>query len=241
MSVPAPDADARAFVAALRRAVARGLAATRPLHALLAGRLDRPTLALWAARYYGELRVFLDVKLPERLRLCPYEAMLAKQLFARAYVEEQGGFRAGEDHATLFRRLCDALDVPAALLAAETHRQACRFAYLRALEPSEETLVRELAVTYAWESAAPVVGRALAAALAHHYGVPADALAFFTLHESVDRAHSAACLRVLLVHARTEALRALALATVGETLDLDRLLGGLPGARQGSVGARVVR
>jgi hypothetical protein len=210
------------LAARLAGAVARGFAGMDLVHALTAGTLGRAHLARLAARYYAELRTFLDVKLPERLRLCPYEARDAKAFFARAYVEEQGHFRRGEDHASLFRRLCDALAVPADALEREVRDYARRFRHLRDLEPSPEAMVRELAVAYAWESAAPALGDAVADALCRHYALPADAVRFFALHVAVDREHSAEARDVLLAHATTPALAAIALAAVAETLDLRR-------------------
>ena len=219
------EAAASSFAEDLRRALARGFARMDVVHALAAGRLARETLARYAARYYAELRTFIDLKLPERLRLCPYGATEAKRFFARAYVEEQGLFRPGEDHASLFRRLCDALAIAAAVLEDEVRRYARRFDYLRALEPSPEAMVRELAIAYAWESAAPVLGQSLASALRRHYAVPASALVFFELHHAVDREHSAEAERVLLAYADTPELRRLALAAIAETLDLERYFG----------------
>jgi pyrroloquinoline quinone (PQQ) biosynthesis protein C len=209
-----------AFADALQDAVERGFAAMGVVHALVAGALSRDTLVGYAARYYAELRTFIDVKLPERLRLCPYGATRAKEFFARAYVEEQGHFRPGEDHASLFRRLCDALEISPGALEDETRRYARRFRYLRELEPSAPAMVRELAIAYAWESAAPALGQTLARALGHHYGVPAAALEFFELHRAVDREHSAEALRVLRAYADRPELQQLALGAIAETLDL---------------------
>lgn len=215
-----------AFADRLRSEIARGFAAMDIVHALVAGRLDRRRLARYAARYYAELRTFIDLKLPERLRLCPYEAADAKAFFARAYVEEQGHFRPGEDHASLFGRVCAALEIPAARLADEARRYARRFRYMRELEPSVEAMVRELAITCAWESAAPALGGTLMAALDRHYGVPRDALHFFALHREVDREHSAEALAVLCRHTTTAALEAVALAAARETLDLRHYFAG---------------
>lgn len=216
------------FDTALDEHLERGFAGMRAVHAIVAGRVDRATLTRWAARYYAELRCFLDVKLPERMRLCPYDAHDAKALFAEAYAEEQGRFRPGEDHASLFGRLCTALGLGRDALEAETARYALGLAPLRAAEPSRAMLVRELAITCAWENAAPLVGGALAEALARHYGIGEGALGFFVLHERVDRVHGAAARRVLARHVDTPALARLALATVDEALHVQPLLDGTP-------------
>lgn len=215
--------DGRAGIeAALREAVARGLAAMPVVPAILDGTLAPATLRRYAARYYAELRSFIDLKLPERMRLCPYGASRAKEFFARAYVEEQGSFRPGEDHASLFGRLCAGLGLTTDELEEETRRYAPRFRHLRESEPSLRVMVRELAIAYAWESAAPVLGLAVARALARHYAVPATALGFFTLHDAADRAHSAEALRVLLTYVAGPELTAVALAAIRGTLDLER-------------------
>ncbi len=208
--------------AALRNAVMRGLAEMPVVTAILDGTLAPGTVRRYAARYYAELRTFIDVKIPERLRLCPHDAVRAKEFFARTYVEEQGRFRAGEDHASVFRRVCHALDLTTDVLEEETGRYAVRFRYLRELEPSRGAMVRELAIAYAWESAAPMLGLAIASALERHYAVPPDALRFFSLHEAADRAHSAEALEVLLAYADRPELVAVALAAIDETLDLER-------------------
>jgi pyrroloquinoline quinone (PQQ) biosynthesis protein C len=202
-------------------AVMRGLAAMPIVPAILDGTLERDALRRYAARYYAELRTFIDVKIPERLRLCPHGAARAKAFFARAYAEEQGQFRLGEDHASVFGRVCRALDLTTEELEEETKRYAARFRYLRDLEPSWRAMVRELAIAYAWESAAPVLGMAIASALEWHYAVPAEALRFFSLHAAADRAHSAEALQVLLAYADGPELVAVALAAIDETLHLE--------------------
>lgn len=206
----------------LREAVRRGLAAMPIVPAILDGTLGRGALRRCAARYYAELRTFIDVKLPERLRLCPHDAVRAKEFFARAYAEEQGQFRAGEDHASVFARVCHAFGLTPDALEGEVERYATRFRHLRDLEPSRHAMVRELAIAYAWESAAPVIGLAIAGALERHYAVPKEALGFFALHDVADRLHSAEALRVLLAYADSPELVAVALAAIDETLDLAR-------------------
>jgi pyrroloquinoline quinone (PQQ) biosynthesis protein C len=217
VTVSTPPRD---FAEALSRAVEDGIAGMEAAHAVIRGALTPAALRRFAARYYGELRTFLDVKLPERLRLCGYGAADAKELFAHAYVEEQGHFRPGEDHASLFAEVCSALGNTPTVLEGEAVRHARRFAYMRLLEPAPCTLVRELAITYAWESVAPALGLAVAQALERHYAVPGAALRFYAVHDAVDREHSAAARRVLLAHATTADLRLDAIAAVREALDL---------------------
>src|SRR5262245_47826725 len=53
------------------------------------------------ARMYAETRLFIDVRLPERLRLCPASARSARRYLWENYGDEAGSFVPGRDHVAL--------------------------------------------------------------------------------------------------------------------------------------------
>ncbi|MGE4649338.1 MAG: iron-containing redox enzyme family protein, partial [Myxococcota bacterium] len=123
------------------------------------GRLSRPQLRSAAQRYYAEVRTFVDLKLPERLRLCPSDALRARRFLAEIYAEEHGNFEPGRDHPALWARFCHALGIGERELEDEYRSYSARFRYLREREPSRENLVTELATMAAWESVVPRLAR----------------------------------------------------------------------------------
>ena len=189
--------------------------------AVLEGRLSRQQLRTAARRYYAEIRTFVDLKLPERLRLCPAGALPARRFLVRIYAEEHGDFEPGRDHPALWARFCHALGIGEQELEEETRAYAPRFHYLREREPCREHMLTELATMAAWESVAPHFAQLPLTALREGYGIAEEALEFFRVHREADAAHSRAALKVLALYADTEAQREHALRVIEETLDLD--------------------
>jgi len=190
------------------------------IEAVVEGRLPRRELASAARRYYAEVRTFVDLKLPERMRLCPPDAIHARQFLARIYVEEHGEFVPGQDHPALWARFCGALGLAERELEAEVRAYAPRFHYLREREPSREHLVTELATMSAWESVVPRLAGLHYTALRETYGIPEEALEFFRVHRQADAGHARAAMKVLGTYADTPTLRELALQAATETLEL---------------------
>ena len=185
------------------------------------GRLSRPQLRTAARRYYAEVRTFVDLKLPERLRLCPSDALRARRFLAEIYTEEHGNFEPGRDHPALWARFCHALGIGERALEDEYRSYSARFRYLREREPSRENLVTELATMAAWESVVPRLARLPIQSLREAYGIAEDALEFFRVHQQADAAHSRAALDVLSVYADSPELRKHSLGVIEETLDLE--------------------
>lgn len=189
--------------------------------AVLEGRLSRQQLRTAARRYYAEIRTFVDLKLPERMRLCPGSALRARAFLARIYAEEHGDFEPGRDHPALWARFCHALDIGERELEEETRAYAPRFHYLREREPCRKHLVTELATMTAWESVVPRFSRLPLSSLRERYGIAEEALEFFRVHQQADAAHSRAALEILTRYANTPALREHSLRVIEETLDLE--------------------
>ena len=189
--------------------------------AVAKGQLSRPQLRTAAQRYYAEVRTFVDLKLPERLRLCPSDALRARRFLAEIYAEEHGNFEPGRDHPALWARFCHALGIGERELEDEYRSYSARFRYLREREPSYKNLVTELATMAAWESVVPRLTRLPIQSLRETYGIAEDALEFFRVHQQADVTHSRAALDVLSVYADSPELREHALGVIEETLDLE--------------------
>ena len=188
---------------------------------VIEGRLSRLQLRTAAQRYYAEVRTFVDLKLPERLRLCPADALRARRFLAEIYAEEHGDFEPGRDHPALWARFCHALGIGERELEEEYRIYSARFRYLREREPSRENLVTELATMAAWESVVPRFERLPIESLRNRYGIAEEALEFFRVHQQADASHSRAALDVLSVYADTPELRDHALGVIEQTLDLE--------------------
>lgn len=174
-----------------------------------------------ARRHYAEIRTFIDLKLPARMRLCPHDAYRAKKFFWSIYREEQGDFKPGRSHAEVFKLFCAGVGLSDAELYAEYSGYWPNYQYLLDEPPSLEALVRELAVSYAWESiilriAGPLTRTLNTIATTHR--LTAEQLSYFPDHIEVDQEHGALALEVLNHYASTEALQELSLTAIRKTL-----------------------
>ena len=219
------------FVTAVRAAIARAFGEMRPFldameHAMRERGHDQPlpeSVRYLLARFYAETRIFIDLKLPERLRLCPAGALSARRYLWENYRDECGDFIAGADHLSLWVRVCEGVGVDRAAREAEHRRLLPRYAYLRQLEPGLEPMVAELAIMVAWES----LGRTLSTIGARILGDPlrargepsAGTLEFFAVHRDLDDGHAAHAMRTLVEYATTPALQAVALDAIAATLE----------------------
>lgn len=180
------------------------------------GELTSEQLRRVALNQYGEIRSFLDFKIPERMRVCPHDAASAKKYFWYLYQEEQGNFVPGRNHAELFLPIAKELRISYAELESHYLEHVKRYAYMMQIEPSVKALVRELAISYSWESFMPMFGAKAIAAAKQHYGI-AD-VSYFTEHDEVDAGHSGAAADILIEWASTPELQDIALAAIRETL-----------------------
>jgi len=185
---------------------------------LLRGSLPNSALREVSIRYYAEVRTFIDLKLPSRIRLCPHEASHAKQFFAHLYVEEQGDFATGKNHAQLFASFCATLGVTQQELDAEYERYWPRYSYLLTESPSPQGMIRELSISCAWESVIVRIGDTLMRSLSDNYGFSDEQLDYFRLHVQVDQSHAAEAQRVLRHYVTDEQLMALAKKAVYDDL-----------------------
>lgn len=188
-----------------------------PTFQLLAnGGLSPQQLRRVALNQYAEIRSFLDFKIPERMRICPHDAASAKKYFWYLYQEEQGNFVPGRNHAELFLPITNELGISQAELDAHYREHVKRYAYMMTIEPSVKALVRELAISYAWESFMPMFGAKAIAAAKQHYGI--RDVSYFTEHGEVDPGHSDEAANILITWATTPELQDIALKAIRETL-----------------------
>ncbi len=210
-----------AFIQEAQEAIEAGIGRMGFFWSIVERKASQDELRAIASRYYAEIRTFIDLKLPERMRLCPLSALEARKFFWRIYRDEHGEFETGRDHPSLWKKFCRELGIEDAELENQYHAYARKFEYMRKLEPSEENMVTELATMAAWESVVPVFASAPYEALRDHYGISDDGLEFFTLHQDVDGFHSKAALEMLARFASTRKLQDHALRAIEQTLRLD--------------------
>jgi hypothetical protein len=188
------------------------------LAALRHGELPAGDPTRLVVRHYAEVRTALDFKLPNRLRLCPADAYVAKKFFWRLYAEEQGDFDPNQNHASLFAGFCRRLGVTDEDMETEFQAYWPHYRYMLTDEPSHEVLVRELTISCVWESVILRLGSAYLSAIGQAFDLDAEALRYFTVHQTADAHHSVAALKVLRHYASTMADLELVRATIHDTL-----------------------
>jgi pyrroloquinoline quinone (PQQ) biosynthesis protein C len=183
---------------------------------LALGQLSPARLRRVALNQYGEIRSFIDFKLPERLRICPHDAASAKRYFWYLYREEQGNFEPGRNHAELFLPIAAELGLTQDDLDEAYRNHVRRYEYMKEIQPSVKALVRELAISFSWESFMPLFGARTIAAAKNHYGI--KDVSYFTEHSDVDPGHSDQAVAILGEWASSDELKEIARAAIRETL-----------------------
>ncbi len=155
---------------------------------------------------YAEARASLQVKIPERIRICPLEAVDVRRLWWHLLEEESGHFVTDHDHASLLLPVCRSLGIAPAELDAEYSRHLLGLEELRKTPTSAVTTVMELAQTFVDESVLARKATLVAESLASNYSVSQADLFYFQLHSTVDVEHSDQVLNVLASYAASQGL-----------------------------------
>ena len=182
------------------------------------GNISRKELQKYLCRHYAEIRTFIDLKLPERFRICPRGAYSAKQYFWTLLKEEQGNFELGQDHAELFKPACYALGITEEELEKEYKQYVSSFNYLRETEPSLFALVQELATSYAWESFITKAGSNIMLMLKNKFAFDKKAMSYFDVHLEADSEHSDYSAKILSEYVTDESLLKTAVEAITQTL-----------------------
>jgi len=180
------------------------------LNDLCSGNITRDELKQIAMLHYAETKTFTDIKNPARLYLCPHDATVAKKYFCYLYREEQGNFKEGMNHADLFKPVCFDLGLTEEEIESCYEKYSKTFLYLFHEKPSMEVMVRELGISVAWESLTPFFGKRLIGSLKDNYQLSEQAMKYFTIHHSVDQAHSIQAITTLAHYCVDEKLLAIA-------------------------------
>lgn len=188
------------------------------IEAICSGRMSRDQVRAIAVRQYAETRVALQVKLPERLRICPISAEVARSYWCQQLADESGGFERGHDHATLFAPICIALGATQEECDSAYQAHLPRVSYLCESPVSMELTLCEATSVFVEESVLSRDANRIGNALREFYDVPEETLLYFRLHAEVDIAHSAAALEMLNSCAKTQAQKELVLTTAEAAL-----------------------
>jgi pyrroloquinoline quinone (PQQ) biosynthesis protein C len=189
------------------------------IEAIVSGTLPLEHIRALGTRLYAEARFAIQTKIPERIRLCPVEAGDTRRMWVRILVEESGGFKKGQDHASLIAVTCKELGVTHEQLEAEYANYAPRMGHIQQEEPSLEITVRELTRMYVEEAVLARESNRIGDALRAYYNVSSeDALYYFRLHSVVDIKHSNAALNEITRVATTPQLQDLAIDTAAYSL-----------------------
>jgi pyrroloquinoline-quinone synthase len=152
-----------------------------------AGTLSRARLQLYAAQYYLHVEAFpahleeLADRSKGALRAVILENLADEEDPAAAHSKLWRDFAAavGISEETLWT----IAPLPGIRRLVETYRQICR----------ERSLAEAVAALYAYEAQVPEIATTKIDGLRRHYGVnTAQGLAYFTVHEEVDKVHRAA-------------------------------------------------
>lgn len=190
----------------------------RIINAMLEGALTHQELVKYAKRHYAEVRTFIDLKLPSRLRICPHNANSAKRFFWDIYYEEQGNFEEGKNHADLFKPVCHKLGITDEELELEFNNYYPNYNFMLTIPPSYPALVRELAISYAWESLLTKLGDKMVHSLKNDYGFEAGDILYFTVHTNVDQEHSQHALNILTEYVTNRTLEHVAFEAITDSL-----------------------
>jgi len=208
----------------LKSTLEASLRSMEVIPAMVAGSLSREDLQYVALNQYGEIRSFIDVKLPARLYICPHDAMSAKKYFHYLYAEEQGFFGKEPNHAELFIPVCTDLGIDRVQLEAyyKKYEQYCFHLFKK--EATVANLVEQLAISYAWETVTPFLGKSTLEAFQRNYDFSETAMRYFELHFAVDTDHANEAERVLREYCTTDVLYEIAEGAIKSTLGSDLYL-----------------
>lgn len=183
------------------------------------GELERHELHQMLTNHYCDARAFIDIKLPARMYLCPRDAVNGRRYFWHLYEEENGNFGVTPDHAELFRVVCRDVGITDAHLDAYYEVYEKIWLPMFQQRPSYEAMVKELAISFAWENVTPKYGDRLVTTFREVYEVSDEAMRFFSLHNEVDGEHSQYAENVVVEYAAgSEVLEQVALDAVEEAL-----------------------
>lgn len=176
-----------------------------------AGKLSRESLQLYVAQYYRHVEAF-----PGHLRVLAARADESLKAAVLENLAEEESPSA--PHPKLWRDFAASLGVaeddvlyspalPGTQNVVHKFREIC----------GDRTMAEAVAALYAYESQVPEIAATKIDGLKRFYGVTqADALAYFTVHEEADKAHSGAWRNWLENHPGNEED---ILASTGEALD----------------------
>ena len=205
---------------------ARSMLAHEFYQAWSEGRLSQENLAEYAKQYFHHVEAFPRCVSATHAQ-CPDRE--GRRMLAENLAEEEGLGHGKQDHATLWLNFAAAMgatagDVKGVTLNAETQTLIDTFRSL-----SQSSYAAGLGALYAYESQLPGVSTTKIDGLKRSYGVEdADAIRFFSVHESADVEHAAVCRQ--MIDALPSDQRAEALA--GATELADALLGFLTGVQR---------
>ena len=188
------------------------------LERIISGQLEVPVLRALGMRLYAEARGALQIKLPERIRICPLEAVKIRRLWWHLLEEESGNFEPGKHHAALAAEMCYSIGVSQAELNDAYAEYVPTLGGIRSEPVSIEVTMRELSQMYVDEVILCRESNRLADALHRHYGIREEPLHYFRLHAVMDVEHSNAALDVIAECADSSHLQRLVIERATECL-----------------------
>jgi pyrroloquinoline quinone (PQQ) biosynthesis protein C len=191
------------------------------LSRIVQGKLGPHEVQAVARRHYAEVRTFIDIKLPSRLRLCPHDESRAKSYFSSLYIEEQGNFVPGANHAHIMADFCISIGIESSALEREFEGYWPNYRSILLEPPSIGAMVRELAVSYTWESMIHRVAeplRILVDRASSDYGLTEHQKRYFPGHLDADEDHQDLARDTLAFYSNNQTNRELIEASVRRTL-----------------------
>ncbi len=208
--------DTQNFLAALDSLVAEKHLLKHPFYVLWTeGKLSQENLRDYAVAYYPHVAAF--PRYVSAVHSGSDDAVLRQELLENLIEEERGEV----NHPALWRRFAAALGADPDLLVAEAGIPEVRALIENFLGATREGSVAEgLAALYAYESQIPEIAKTKREGLAAFYGIDdAEAVRFFTVHETADVWHRQVERDSLGRIAGTELERKKALASAARCLD----------------------
>ena len=200
------------FQQQMDEAIAKHAMLSHPFYQLWSdGKLELATLREYARQYYAHVKAFPTYVSAVHSRC---DDLKVRQLLLDNLIEEE---RGENNHPELWLRFAEGLgvsreDVKTSELLPSTVESVQR---LKSLTCSPD-YVQGIAALYAYESQIPEVATTKRLGLQEYHGI-ADArtVSFFTVHESVDKVHRQAEMKILSDACDTEDARAKAVNAAG--------------------------